>query len=113
MDIFTPLYHEGVLFFLLGEYLSYVADKIRGGEILRYHSDFFPRFRFFFHIYIHSDLSLLESGRSESGGPSLSPGCARSALSSWERLLTCISSPHSCVKRVPNYRQYARVTCHL
>ena len=42
MDIFTPLYHEGVLFFLLGEYLSYVADKIRGGgEIPRYHSDFF------------------------------------------------------------------------
>ena len=31
MDIFTPLYHEGVLFFLLGEHLSYVADKIKGG----------------------------------------------------------------------------------
>ena len=65
MDIFTPLYHEGVLFFLPGEYLSYVTDKIKGGgggEILRYHSDFFSQIQIFFHI--HSDLSLLESGRS-------------------------------------------------
>ena len=42
-----------------------------------------------------------------------SPGCARSTLSPWKRLLTCISSPHSCVKRVPDYRQYSRVTRHL
>ena len=50
MDIFTPLYH-GVLFFLPGEYLSYVTDKIKGGggggEIPLYHSDFFSySFRF-------------------------------------------------------------------
>ena len=65
MDIFTPLYHEGEHFFLPGEYLSYVADKIREGgreEIPRYHSDFFFHIQIFFHI--HSDLSLLESGRS-------------------------------------------------
>ena len=62
MDIFTPLYHEGEHFFLPGEYLSYVADKIREGggeEIPRYHSDFF--------FHIHSDLSLLESCRSGIG----------------------------------------------
>ena len=41
------------------------------------------------------------------------PGCARSKLSPWERLFTGMSSPHSCVKRVPDYRQYARVTRHL
>ena len=65
MDIFTPLYHEGVLFFLLGEYLSYVADKIKGGggggrfrDIIQI---FFPRFRFF---HIH-----LESGRSATLSP--------------------------------------------
>ena len=39
--------------------------------------------------------------------PGSSPGCARWTLSPWERLFTCISSPHSCVKRVPDYRQYA------
>ena len=39
-----------------------------------------------------------------------SPGCAMSTLSPWERLFTCISSPLSRVKRVPGYRQYARVT---
>ena len=42
-----------------------------------------------------------------------SPGCTRSTLSPWERLLTFISSPHSCVKRVPDYRQYSKVTRHL
>ena len=42
-----------------------------------------------------------------------SPGCARSTLSPWERLFTCISSPHSCVKKVPGYRQYSRVKRHL
>ena len=31
-----------------------------------------------------------------------SPGCARSTLSPWQRLFTCIYSPHSCVKRVPD-----------
>ena len=36
--------------------------------------------------------------------PGSSPGCARSTLSPWERLFTCIPSPHSCVKRVPHYR---------
>ena len=45
--------------------------------------------------------------------PGLSPGYARSTLCPWERLFTCISSPHSCVKHVPDYRQYARVTSHL
>ena len=38
--------------------------------------------------------------------PGSSPGCARSTLSPWERLFTCIGSPHSCVKRVRNYMQY-------
>ena len=45
--------------------------------------------------------------------PGSSPGCATSTLSPWERLFTCISSPHSCVKRVLDCRQYARVTRHL
>ena len=65
MDIFTPLYHEGVLFFLLGEYLSYVADKIKGGggrdsarDIIQI---FFPRFRFFF-IFIQICLSWRVAG---------------------------------------------------
>ena len=53
MDIFTPLYHEGELFFLLGAYLSYIADKIRGGGgggggIPRCHSDFFSQIQIFF-----------------------------------------------------------------
>ena len=38
--------------------------------------------------------------------PGSSLGYARPMLSPWERLFTCISSPHSCVKRVPDYRQY-------
>ena len=58
----TPLYHEGEHFFLPGEYLSYFADKIGGG------GDSAISFRFFFpdsdFFHIHSDLSLLESGRS-------------------------------------------------
>ena len=45
--------------------------------------------------------------------PGSSPGCVRSTLSPWERFFTCISSPHSCKKRVPDYRQCARVTRHL
>ena len=45
--------------------------------------------------------------------PGLSPGCARLTLGPWESLFTCISSPHSCVKRVPDCRQFSRVTCHL
>ena len=56
------------------------------------------------------------SGRhlaSESGGHGSSPGCSRSTLSHWERLYTCIYSPHLCVKQVPDYRQRTRVTCHL
>ena len=47
--MFTPLYHEGELFFLLGAYLSYIADKIEGGggDSARCHSDFFSySFRF-------------------------------------------------------------------
>ena len=43
----------------------------------------------------------------------LSPGCARSMLSPWERFLTCISSLYSCVKQEPAYEQYDRVTRHL
>ena len=39
--------------------------------------------------------------------PGSSPGCASSTLSPWERLFTCISSPQSCVKRVPDYRLYS------
>ena len=42
-----------------------------------------------------------------------SPGCARLTLRPWERYFTCFSSPHSCVKRVLDYRQYPRVTHHL
>ena len=30
MDILTPLYRDGGLLFLLDEYLSFAADKIRG-----------------------------------------------------------------------------------
>ena len=45
--------------------------------------------------------------------PGSSPGCARSTLSPWERLFTCISSSHLCVKRVPDYRQYRKVTRYL
>ena len=47
MDIFTPLYHEGGLFFLPGEYFSYFADKIRervggggGGSAISFRSFF-------------------------------------------------------------------------
>ena len=45
--------------------------------------------------------------------PGLSLCYARSTFSPRKRLFTCVSSPHSCVRRVPNYRQYTRVTCHL
>ena len=45
--------------------------------------------------------------------PGSSPGCARLMLNPWKRLFTCISSLHSCVKRVPDYRQYVRVMHHL
>ena len=45
--------------------------------------------------------------------PGSSSGCARSTLSPRERLFTCISLPHSCVKRVPDCRQYRRVTRYL
>ena len=64
MDIFTPLYHEGEHFFLPGEYLSYVADKIREGgaeEIPRYHSDFFFHIQIFF-IFIQICLSWRVAG---------------------------------------------------
>ena len=60
MDIPTPLYREGGLFFLPDEYFSFVTDKIwergEGEEEIRI------TFRFFFHN--RSDLSLQESGRS-------------------------------------------------
>ena len=42
-----------------------------------------------------------------------SPGCARLTLSPWERLFPCNSSPHLCVKRVHDCRQYGSVTRHL
>ena len=64
MDIFTPLYHEGEHFFLPGEYLSYVADKIREGAGRRFRDIiqiFFPRFRFFF-IFIQIYLSWRVAG---------------------------------------------------
>ena len=58
MDIPTALYREGGLFFLPDAYLSFATDKIwergRRRSVIS--------FRFFFHN--HSDLSLLESGRS-------------------------------------------------
>ena len=58
MDILTTLYREGGLFFLPDTYLSFATDKIwergRRRSVIS--------FRFFFHN--HSDLSLLESGRS-------------------------------------------------
>ena len=52
MDIFTPLYLEGGLLFLLDEYLSSVVDKIRGRgeedeEIRNIIQTFFPTFRSF------------------------------------------------------------------
>ena len=59
MDIPTPLYREGGLFFLPDEYFSFSTDKIRergeGEEEIR------DIIQIFFHN--HSDLSLLESGR--------------------------------------------------
>ena len=58
MDIPTTLYREGGLFFLPDAYLSFATDKI--WEKRRRRSVI--SFRFFFHN--HSDLSLLESGRS-------------------------------------------------
>ena len=45
--------------------------------------------------------------------PGSSPGCAMSTLSPWKRLSSCISSLHSCVKQVPDYRQYVRETRYL
>ena len=42
-----------------------------------------------------------------------SPGCARLTLSLEERLFTYIFSPHSFVKRVFDYAQYARLKRHL
>ena len=49
MDILTPLYREGGLLFLLDEYLSFAADKIRGRGRRRSAISFrpFPTFRFF------------------------------------------------------------------
>ena len=61
MDILTPLYREGELLFLLDEYLSSAADKIRGVGICDIIQTFFPHSDYF---HIHLDLSLLESGRS-------------------------------------------------
>ena len=60
MDIPTPLCRERGLFFLPDAYLSYATDKIwemgKGEEEIRDIN------QIFFHN--HSDLSLLESGRS-------------------------------------------------
>ena len=46
--------------------------------------------------------------------PGSSTGCATLKLSSWERLFTCLSSPHSCVKRVPGYNSMLgrRIICN-
>ena len=38
---------------------------------------------------------------------------SKSTLSPRERLFTCISSPHSCAKRVSDCRQYGSMTRHL
>ena len=54
MDIPTALYREGGLFFLPDAYLSFATDK---GE-----EEICDIIQIFF--YNHSDLSLLESGRS-------------------------------------------------
>ena len=58
MDIPTPLYREGGLFFLPDEYFSFVTDKIweRGEE------EICDNIQIFFHN--RSDLSLQESGTS-------------------------------------------------
>ena len=48
-----------------------------------------------------------------SGGPEFESWFARSTWSTWERLFTCISPHHPCVKRVTDYRHYPRVTRHL
>ena len=58
MDIPTALYREGGLFFLPDAYLSFATDKDMGeGE-----EEICDIIQIFFHN--HSDLSLLESGRS-------------------------------------------------
>ena len=62
MDILTPLYREGGLLFLLDEYLSLAADKIRGRRRSAISFTPFSHIQIFFHI--HLDLSLLKSGRS-------------------------------------------------
>ena len=60
VDISTPLCREGGLFFLPDEYFSFATDKIweRGEEEKEIHDIN----QIFFHN--HSDLSVLESGRS-------------------------------------------------
>ena len=56
MDILTPLYRKGGLLFLLDEYISFAADKIRGGgggggeEICDIIQTFFPHSDFFISI---------------------------------------------------------------
>ena len=60
MDIPTPLFREGGLFFLPDEYFSFATDNIwERGEGEKEINDIN---QFFFHN--HSDLSVLESGRS-------------------------------------------------
>ena len=58
VDLPTPLCREGGLFFLPDEYFSFATDKIWGRGRMRS----VISIRFFFHN--HSDLSVLESGRS-------------------------------------------------
>ena len=58
-----------------------------------------------FRIFVWRCGLVVETWLRDEEVPGSSPGCARSILSPWERLFTCISSPHSCVKRVPCYRQ--------
>ena len=45
--------------------------------------------------------------------PCSSPGCAMSTFEFSRKVLYFISPPHSCVQRVPYFRQYARVRGHL
>ena len=62
------------------------------------------------------NVALWSSGKhlaSGSGGPGFESWLCQVNVESLERLFTCIFSPHSCVKRVPDYRQYPRVKRHL
>ena len=86
MDAFTPLYHEGGLFFLPGEYFSYIADKSKirergwGWRFRDIIQIFFPRFRFFF-IFIQICLSWRVAGLNKPIRDEILPFAMRSKAS--------------------------------